>query len=108
MHRPRSLRDIPSKMRGSWRFLARIVASFATIVSGLAAAEGDLVFLLDGDDCYQRRHVETRLQRWEQFPQADVVCGRASTSPIGFARVLLMRATSTLPNTKILNRLELP
>ena len=48
----------------------------ATIVSGLAAAEGDLVFLLDGDDCYQRQHVETRLERWEKFPQADVLYGR--------------------------------
>ena len=62
---------------------ARILAVYgknrgqlATIVAGLAAAEGDLVFLLDGDDCYQRQHVETRLERWEKFPQADVLYGR--------------------------------
>lgn len=45
----------------------------ATIIAGLSAIEGDIVFFLDGDDCYQKHHIEKMLGRWTQFPQADLM-----------------------------------
>jgi glycosyltransferase involved in cell wall biosynthesis len=45
----------------------------ATIHAGLAAARGDLVFLLDGDDRYEPDHLEKMVSWWEKFPEADLL-----------------------------------
>ena len=47
-----------------------------TILAGTEAATGDWVFILDGDDTYKPDHVEKRLQRIREFPDADVFYGR--------------------------------
>lgn len=47
--------------------------SLGTILAGLQEADGDLVFLLDGDDRYQPRHLEDMLERWREFPHAHLV-----------------------------------
>jgi glycosyltransferase involved in cell wall biosynthesis len=48
----------------------------ATILAGLAAAQGDLVFLLDGDDVYEAHHLAGMAAWWGQFPEADLLYGR--------------------------------
>jgi glycosyltransferase involved in cell wall biosynthesis len=45
----------------------------STIYSGLQAASGDIIFLLDGDDFYEPDHVFTILQYFQDFPQANLV-----------------------------------
>lgn len=45
----------------------------ATLVAAIPAIEGDMVFFLDGDDCYQEQHIEKMLARWDEFPQADIL-----------------------------------
>ena len=56
-----------------------------TIVAGLSAIEGDIVFFLDGDD----HHIEKMLGRWAQFPQADLMyCRHAAVgSPVLLAQL---------------------
>ena len=48
----------------------------ATILAGLNAAQGNLVFLLDGDDVYEPHHLAAMAAWWEQFPEADLIYGR--------------------------------
>ncbi len=48
----------------------------ATILAGLEKADGDLIFLLDGDDRYKPRHLELMEKRWAEFPHADLLYGR--------------------------------
>jgi len=45
----------------------------ATIAAGLDEAEGELVFLLDGDDHYEKDHLEKMVSWWEKFPEADLL-----------------------------------
>ncbi|MBE2179823.1 MAG: glycosyltransferase [Chthoniobacterales bacterium] len=47
--------------------------SLGTLLAGLQEADGDLVFLLDADDRYQPGHLEGMMQRWREFPQADLI-----------------------------------
>jgi glycosyltransferase involved in cell wall biosynthesis len=47
----------------------------ATILAGLAAAQGDLVFLLDGDDRYEREHLAAMAAWWDLHPEADLLYG---------------------------------
>jgi glycosyltransferase involved in cell wall biosynthesis len=44
----------------------------STILAGTEAAMGDWVFILDGDDAFKPDHLEKRLQRIHEFPEADV------------------------------------
>lgn len=45
----------------------------ATITAGLEVADGDFVFLLDGDDRYAPDHLEKLEKRWMEYPQADLI-----------------------------------
>ncbi|MEY3479450.1 MAG: hypothetical protein RIQ71_225 [Verrucomicrobiota bacterium] len=45
----------------------------SSIVTGVAAAAGEIIFLLDGDDRYAPDHIERMEEYWRQFPQADVI-----------------------------------
>jgi cellulose synthase/poly-beta-1,6-N-acetylglucosamine synthase-like glycosyltransferase len=45
----------------------------STILAGLHVAKGDIVFFLDGDDCYQENHIERMMHWWERYPHADVM-----------------------------------
>ncbi len=45
----------------------------ATILAGLQAATGDIVFLLDGDDRYEPTHIEAMMAWWKKFPAADLL-----------------------------------
>ena len=45
----------------------------STILAGLHAAKGEIVFFLDGDDCYQENHIERMMHWWERYPHADVI-----------------------------------
>ena len=48
----------------------------ATILAGVERAGGEWIFILDGDDAYKPDHLEKRLRRIEQFPDADLIYGR--------------------------------
>jgi len=45
----------------------------ATILAGVGVADGDLVFLLDGDDRYEPDHLEKLALWWEKCPEADLI-----------------------------------
>lgn len=45
----------------------------STIIAGLAAANSETVFLLDGDDRYAPDHLEKLEKRWMEYPEADVI-----------------------------------
>ena len=45
----------------------------ATIAEGLRSVDGDLVFLLDGDDVYRPDHLEKMITWWEKSQQADLI-----------------------------------
>lgn len=45
----------------------------AAVATGIAAATGEVLLLLDGDDRYLPQHVETMRRRWREFGQADLM-----------------------------------
>lgn len=66
--------------------------SLATILAGLAAADGDIVLLLDGDDRFQPGHLEAMERRWQEFPDADLIyCRHKIVGDPDLARVFKLR-----------------
>lgn len=53
--------------------LGHNTGALGTILAGVQEADGDLVFLLDGDDRYQPEHLEVMERRWLEFPKADLM-----------------------------------
>jgi glycosyltransferase involved in cell wall biosynthesis len=68
-----------------------LVCQAEAIAHAFAASDGDHIFMLDGDDCYQPRRIELALQTWESRPTANLVQGPhldidESGNPLGEAR----------------------
>lgn len=42
---------------------------------GIAAASGDWIAFLDGDDLWLPDSMQARIQAWQKFPQAEILCG---------------------------------
>jgi glycosyltransferase involved in cell wall biosynthesis len=43
------------------------------VATGIDHAEGDILFLLDGDDIYHTNHLAALEKRWLQYPDADLI-----------------------------------
>ena len=64
----------------------------ATIMAGLEAATGDLVFLLDGDDRWEPDHLAAMEGWWKKFPHADLIyCGHRLIGDEALVRVVDQR-----------------
>jgi glycosyltransferase involved in cell wall biosynthesis len=45
----------------------------SAVASGISHATGDIFFFLDGDDCYEKDHLEKIEDRWKMYPHADLI-----------------------------------
>lgn len=52
-----------------------LVCQVEGVARALAASTGDLIFMLDGDDCYLPRRIELGLHVWAERPEANLVQG---------------------------------